>query len=98
MGRLCTEEVFSRFIACGEDVEREISIAMIRSWIAEQIEIVDISDDESEKLPLYFKGNRQDIYVFHVSSPLELPHIGAGYYVAVSKENGSIVYAGHAGD
>ena len=76
----------------------ETAIALARSYLADGIEIKEISLEEGDRLPLYFSGDRHDFYFFYFRGPMEALGVGGSHCVAVSKKNGSVRDMGTVGE
>lgn len=52
-------------------MDRETAMAVARVYLADCIELSAIPEEEVERLPLYFSGDRHDYYFFYFDGPME---------------------------
>ncbi|MBW2557555.1 MAG: hypothetical protein JRD69_01735 [Deltaproteobacteria bacterium] len=71
-------------------MDKETAIALARSYLAGGIEIKEISQEEVDRLTLYFSGDRHDYYFFYFRGPMEALGVGGSHCVAVSRKDGSV--------
>ncbi|MEA3486493.1 MAG: hypothetical protein U9R20_02435 [Thermodesulfobacteriota bacterium] len=79
-------------------MDKEKAIALARAYLAGGIEIKEISEEETDRLPLYFNGDRHDYYFFYFHGPMEALGVGGSHCVAVSKKTGSVMGMGTVGE
>jgi len=79
-------------------MDKETATALARSYLAGGIEIEEISQEEVDRLSLYFSGDRHDFYFFYFRGPMEPLGVGGSHCVAVSKKNGSVRDMGSVGE
>jgi len=76
----------------------EKAIALARSYLAGGIEVELIPEEEVERLPLYFSGERHDYYFFYFHGPMEALGVGGSHCLAVCKKKGSVTNIGTIGE
>jgi hypothetical protein len=81
------------------DMDGEAAMAAARSYLADCIELTAISEEEVERLQLYwFSNHRNDYHFFYYRSSWEVCMVGSSSWIAVSKKSGRISGTGKVGE
>jgi len=80
-------------------MDRETAMAAARAYLADCIELKPISEEEVERLQLYwFSDHRNEYHFFHYRGLRQAYMVGNSPWIAVSKKTGQVVGTGEAGE
>ena len=80
-------------------MDREAAMTAARSYLADCIELKAISEEEVERLRLYwFSDHRNEYHFFYYRGSWQTCMVGSSSWIAVSKKTGKMAGTGKAGE